>query len=94
MIVKAAITAIGAQGDGGHLCRRDGVRFTGVALFLAADAEAGAHGVDLAACGEAGKTPFPPCRAATGRGTVRRMGEGPVGLGADANEKIQCRDVN
>lgn len=55
VILPAAITKIGAQVDGGGLCRRYGVRFTGKTLFLAADIEAGAHGVDLAACGEAGK---------------------------------------
>ncbi len=55
MIAKAAVTVIGAEGDGGSLRGRDGVRLGGEALFLAADIEAGAHGVDLAACGEAGK---------------------------------------
>ncbi len=47
MIAKAAITAIGAEGDGGILCEDDSVRFGGEALFLAADGEAGAHGVGL-----------------------------------------------
>lgn len=55
MIAEAAVTAIGAEGDGGALRGGDGVRFAGEALFLAADIEAGTHGVDLAACGEAGK---------------------------------------
>ena len=82
MILEAAITKIGAEVDGRTLRRRDGVRLGAEALFLAADGEAGAHGVGLAACGEAGKPRFPPCRAAAGRGTVRRMVEGPVGLGA------------
>lgn len=45
MKVKAAITVIGAEGDIGFLRDRDCVRFAGKALFLAADGEAGAHGV-------------------------------------------------
>jgi hypothetical protein len=55
MILEAAITKIGAENDGGALCGGYGVRLAGKALFLAADGEAGAHGVDLAACGETGK---------------------------------------
>ena len=45
MILKAAITKIGVEVYGGGLCRRYGVRLAGKALFLAADVEAGAHGV-------------------------------------------------
>tara|TARA_R110001599_G_scaffold4424_3_gene22894 strand:- start:1092 stop:1319 length:228 start_codon:yes stop_codon:yes gene_type:complete len=45
MILKAAITKIGAKVDGRALRRRDSVRLAGKALFLAADGEAGAHGV-------------------------------------------------
>jgi hypothetical protein len=45
MIVKAAITAIGAEIDGRAQCGGYGVSFAGKALFLAADGEAGAHGV-------------------------------------------------
>jgi hypothetical protein len=44
MIVKAAITKIGAEVYGRALCRLYGVRLAGKALFLAADGEAGAHG--------------------------------------------------
>lgn len=47
MIVKAAITAIGEEIDGGALCRGYGFCLGGKALFLAADGEAGAHGVGL-----------------------------------------------
>ena len=60
MIAVAAITMIGTQVDGRDLGCRDSVRLAGKTLFLAANGEAGAHGVDLAACGEAGKAPFPP----------------------------------
>jgi hypothetical protein len=113
MIAKAAVTEIGTDVYGGGLRRRHGDGFAGKALFLAADGEAGAHGVDLAACGEAGKAPFsphclatgriggafcrstdfPPCRAAVGRGTVRRMVEGAVGLGAVPGDRGDSRRV-
>jgi hypothetical protein len=49
MIVKAAITKIGAENDGRALCGGYGVRLAGKALFLAADGEAGAHGVGFLA---------------------------------------------
>jgi hypothetical protein len=81
MILPAAVTKIGAKVDGRSLSRRDSIRFAGKTLFIAADGETGAHGVDLAARGEAGKPPFPSCRVAVGRGTVRRIVEGVVGLG-------------
>ena len=51
MMVSAAVTKIGAQVDGGDVSRRDSVRFAGKALFLAADGEAGAHGVGFLAGG-------------------------------------------
>ncbi len=82
MIAAAAITKIGAQVDGGGLGRCYSFGLAGKTLFLAADGEAGAHGVDLAAPHGTGKQRFPPCRAAVGRGTIRRMVEGLVGLGA------------
>ena len=91
MILKAAITKIGTEDDSRTLRRRDCVRLAGKTLFLAADGETGAHGVDLAACGEAGKRPFPPCRAAVGRGTVRRMVEGAVGRGAGLGDHADPR---
>lgn len=50
MILQTAITPIGAEGDGGVLCRRYRVCLGGEALFLAADVEAGAHGVDFQIC--------------------------------------------
>lgn len=76
MIAVAAVTEIGAQVDGGGLGCRDSVRLAGKALFLPADGEAGAHGADLDACGEAGKLPFPPCRVAVGRGGRPQDGGG------------------
>ena len=47
MIAVAAVTGIGAQVDAGGLCRGDSVRLAGIAFFLAADGEAGAHRVNL-----------------------------------------------
>ncbi len=60
MKAEAAVAAIGAQHDSGRLRRGDGVCLAGKALFLAADGEAGTHGVELAACGEGGKAPDLP----------------------------------
>ena len=46
MIAVAATAGIGAQVDGRALRRRNRVRLAGKALFLAADGEASAHGLD------------------------------------------------
>ena len=77
MIAVAAVTGIGAQVDAGGLCRGNSVRLAGIAFFLAADAEAGAHGVNLGACRQTGNTHFPPRRAAVGRGASAGWWRGP-----------------